>query len=173
MATSLSWKIAKNIKLCIFNLYELYILLRKPSYTTSVYNECVCAYSLSPVRPFATPWPVAHQAPLSLGFSRQEYWSGLSCPPPGDLPDPGIESALTGRFFTIWATREAPGDAALIINLLSILCYFLKITLYLWRFSNMCKNRVNSLMNPKDSAHHPVAAVINTWNPLFPSYTSG
>ena len=37
----------------------------------------------------------------------------------------------------------------------------------------MCKNRVNSLMNPKDSAHHPVAAVINTWNPLFPSYTSG
>ena len=34
---------------------------------------------------------VAHQAPLSMGFSRQEYWSGLPCPPPGDLPDPGIE----------------------------------------------------------------------------------
>ena len=40
----------------------------------------------------ATPWTVAHQAPLSMGFSRQEYWSGLPCPPPGDLPDPGIES---------------------------------------------------------------------------------
>ena len=40
---------------------------------------------------FATPWTVAHQAPLSMGFSRQEYWSGLSFPPPGDLPDPGIE----------------------------------------------------------------------------------
>ena len=36
---------------------------------------------------------VAHQAPLSMGFSRQEYWSGLSCPPPGDLPDPGTEPA--------------------------------------------------------------------------------
>ena len=118
---------------------------------------------------FATLQTVVCQAPLSLGFSRQEYWNGLSCPPPGDLPDPGIESALTGRFFTIWATREAPGNAALILNLLSILCYFLKITLYLWRFSNTCKNRVNSLMNPKDSAHHPVSAVINTWNPPFPS----
>ena len=37
------------------------------------------------------PWTVAHQAPLSMGFSRQEYWSGLSFPPPGDLPDPGTE----------------------------------------------------------------------------------
>ena len=40
---------------------------------------------------FATPWTVAHQAPLSMGFSRQEYWSGLPFPSPGDLPDPGIE----------------------------------------------------------------------------------
>ena len=40
---------------------------------------------------FATPWTVAHQAPLSTEFSRQEYWSGLPCPSPGDLPDPGIE----------------------------------------------------------------------------------
>ena len=38
-----------------------------------------------------TPWTVAHQAPLSMGFSRQEYWSGLPFPSPGDLPDPGIE----------------------------------------------------------------------------------
>ena len=38
-----------------------------------------------------TPWTAAHQAPLSLGFSRQEHWSGLPCPPPGDLPNPGIE----------------------------------------------------------------------------------
>ena len=40
---------------------------------------------------FVTLWTVAHQAPLSMGFSKQEYWSGLPCPPPGDLPDPGIE----------------------------------------------------------------------------------
>ena len=39
----------------------------------------------------ATPWTVAHQAPLSMEFSRQEHWSGLPCPPPGDLPDPGIK----------------------------------------------------------------------------------
>ena len=40
---------------------------------------------------FATPWTVAHQAPLSMKFPRQEYWSGLSFPSPGDFPDPGIE----------------------------------------------------------------------------------
>ena len=42
---------------------------------------------------FATLWPVAHQTPLSMGFSRQEYWSGLPCSPPGDLPNPGIKLA--------------------------------------------------------------------------------
>ena len=40
-----------------------------------------------------TPWTVARQAPLSMGFSRQEHWGGLPCPPPGDLPNPGIQSA--------------------------------------------------------------------------------
>ena len=55
---------------------------------------------------------VALQAPLSMGFSRQEYWSGLPCPPPGDLPHPGIEPesfmspALAGVFFTTSATWE-------------------------------------------------------------------
>ena len=47
--------------------------------------------SLSHVQLFATPWTVAHQAPPSMGFSRQEYWSGLPFPSPGDLPDPGIK----------------------------------------------------------------------------------
>ena len=47
--------------------------------------------SLSRVQLFATPWTVAHQAPPSMGFSRQEYWSGLPFPSPGDLPNPGIE----------------------------------------------------------------------------------
>ena len=56
------------------------------------------------------PWTVARQAALSMGFSRQEYWSGLQCPPAGDLPDPGIEPAsltsppLAGEFFTTNAT---------------------------------------------------------------------
>ena len=62
-----------------------------------------------------TPWTVARQAPLPTGFSRQEYWSGLPCPPPGDLPDPGVISvslpspALAGSFFIASATWEAQG----------------------------------------------------------------
>ena len=48
----------------------------------------------SHVRLFATPWTVACQAPMSMGFFRQEYWSGLPCPPPGDLPDPEINPCL-------------------------------------------------------------------------------
>ena len=50
-----------------------------------------CAKLLSRVRLFANPQTVARQAPLSMGFSRQEYWSGLPCPPPGDRPNPAIE----------------------------------------------------------------------------------
>ena len=67
----------------------------------------------SRVRFFATLWTVAGQAPLSMGLSRQEYWSGLLCPPPGDLLNPGIEPrsltspALAGRFFTTGVTWEA------------------------------------------------------------------
>ena len=52
---------------------------------------CVCISHFSRVRLFATPWTVVHQAPLSMGFSKQEYWNGLPCPPPRDLPNPGIE----------------------------------------------------------------------------------
>ena len=66
---------------------------------------------------FVTPWTADHQDPRSVGFSRQEHWSGLPCPPPGDLPDPGVKSqspALAGRlFFTIWATREALEEGAI------------------------------------------------------------
>ena len=53
-------------------------------------SVCVLSH-FSRVRLFATPWTVARQAPLSMGFSRPEYWSGLPCPPPGDLPDSGME----------------------------------------------------------------------------------
>ena len=64
----------------------------------------------SSVRLFAIPWTEAHQASLSMGVSRQEYWSGLPFPPPGDLPNPGIQPvslmspALAGRFFTTSTT---------------------------------------------------------------------
>ena len=68
---------------------------------------------LSHIWLFVTLWTVAHQAPLSMGFSRQEYCHGFSCPPPGYLPDPVTEQAtlaflaLAGRFFTTSATWEA------------------------------------------------------------------
>ena len=57
------------------------------------------------VQLFAAPWTVAHQAPLSMGFSRQEYWSGLPFPSPEDLPDPGIE--LTSVYVSCTG-RQAP-----------------------------------------------------------------
>ena len=59
------------------------------SYLMALLSACTCV--LSHVQLFATPWTVAHQAPLSMGFSRQGYWSGLPFPSPGDLPNPGIE----------------------------------------------------------------------------------
>ena len=62
------------------------------------------AQSLQSCLTLCDPTTVARQAPLSMGFSRQEYWSGLPCPPPGDLPDPGIEtqvSSTAGGFFTL------------------------------------------------------------------------
>ena len=65
--------------------------------------------SLSRVRLFATPWAVAYEALPSVGFSRQGYWSGLSFPFPGDLPDPGLKTrfpTLQADAFTICATRE-------------------------------------------------------------------
>ena len=76
-----------------------------------VLRHNVCGVqSLSCIWVFETPWTVAHQPPLSLGFLRQEHWTGLPFPPPGDLPDPGIEptshvsSTLAGRFFTTSTT---------------------------------------------------------------------
>ena len=85
--------------------------------------KTVCAQLLDCVQLFAIPWTVAHQA-MSMGFSRQEYWSGLPFPTPGDLPDPGIEPAslaspaLTGGFFTV----VTPGKLE---NLYSYSCYLL------------------------------------------------
>ena len=68
------------------------------------------AQTLSHVRLCVTPWTVARQASLSMGFSRQEYWSGLPFPSPGDLPDLRIKfasPALAGRFFTAKPLGEA------------------------------------------------------------------
>ena len=76
---------------------------------------CVCVSVhvelFSHVHLFVTPWTIAHQAPVSMGFPQQEYWSGLPVPSPGDLPDSVIEPAspaLAGGFFTIQPHQGSP-----------------------------------------------------------------
>ena len=83
-------------------------------YHLSYREELACPSRFSCVRLFEILWTRACQAPLSTGFSRQEYWSGLPCPFPGDLPNPGMEPwsllspALAGGFFTTSATQGNP-----------------------------------------------------------------
>ena len=86
---------------------------------------CGVVSHFSRVRLSVTPWTVAHQAPLSMGFSRQKYWSELPCLPPGDLPDPRIKpapltsSVLAGGFFTTSATQEAQNGPPAVENSLA------------------------------------------------------
>ena len=85
--------------------YKGYNLLKHGKINTHSY-VCVCVPGCSVVSNSAIPWTIAHQAPLSMGFPRQEYWSGSPFPSPEDLPDSEIESAslaspvLAGGFFT-------------------------------------------------------------------------
>ena len=65
-----------------------------------------------------TPWTVACQAPLSIGFSKQEYCSGLPCPPPGDLYDPGIETASLG--FPVWTVKNSATGTSLMVQRLRL-----------------------------------------------------
>ena len=81
--------------------------------TTLLINDVLCC-GFSHVQLCVTQWTAVHQAPLFTGFSRQEYWSGLPCPPPGDLPNPGIKPAslkspaLAGEVFTTSAPPTLP-----------------------------------------------------------------
>ena len=96
--------------------------------------------SLSHFRLFETPWTVAYQAPLSTGFSRQEYWSGLPFPSPGALPGPGIELVSY-----IWATREVIFPCNFILNFSplhhpkwlnpNIWASIIQLFLFLWVFN--------------------------------------
>ena len=105
---------------------QIWQALNNNSYYYQVY-ELSC---FNHVQLFVTHWTAACQAPLSMGFSRQEYWSGLPCPPPGDIPDPVIEPtslmspALVGRFFTTRYCKEITIEFSLLnigIGLFSIL----------------------------------------------------
>ena len=114
--------------------------------TSCIVSACMLS-RFSCVWLLATLWTIAHQVPLSVGFSGQEYWSGLPWPPPGDLPNPGIEPGsvasptLAGRFFTTSGTWEISEDI-----LFNIYCWFInyKLTanstrIYVWMMlSNIC-----------------------------------
>ena len=96
------------------------------SFSGVLYHAMLCMLShFSCVQLFATLWTIACQAPLSMGLSRQEHWSGLLYPPLGDLPNPGIEPAslmspaLVGRFFTTSATWATAVLSLLLLLLLS------------------------------------------------------
>ena len=89
------------LNVCLCSLYHLHLCQLH-----SIQILVVRWSLLSCVRLFETPRTVAHQAPLTVGFSRQQYWSGLPCPPPGDLPDPGIES--TSHVSCIWQVGSLP-----------------------------------------------------------------
>ena len=105
-----SLKTKKNLDLLI-GLILIYCNSMEPSLALKI--QYVPVFScFSCIQLFVTLWTVAHQAPLSMKFSKQEYLSGLPCPPPGDLPDLGIKPAsllspaLAGRIFTISATGK-------------------------------------------------------------------
>ena len=98
----------KNSEYIVYNFSVLCTLLEFFQWFTDIVPFRVKVKSLSRVGLFATPWTVAQQAPPSMGFSRQEYWSGLLFPSPGDLPDPGIE--LRSPALQVDAlTSESPG----------------------------------------------------------------
>ena len=91
---------------CVWNHRQYWILLLLGLFLPTYTYLCVCAPSLSHVQLFVTPWTVDHHAPLSTGFSKQEYWSDLPFTSPGDLSHPWIEPmslespALAGGWFT-------------------------------------------------------------------------
>ena len=85
-------------------------------------SESVKVKSLSCVRLFATPWTAAYQAPPSIAFSRQEYWSGLPFPSPGDLPNPGIEPGFPALQADSLPSEPPVPEAML--NMCSFLTYY-------------------------------------------------
>ena len=113
---------------------------------------------LSPVQLFAIPWTVAHQALLSMGFLRQEYWSGLQFPPPGDLPDLGIElvfltsPALAGGLFS----PLVPPGIGLVRVVLRSICVTLQATVPVWGFPGGARDK-------EPSPPPPIQETQETW----------
>ena len=115
-------------------------------FSLNIYTWKVKVKSLSRVRLFATLWTVAYQAPPSMGFSRQEYWSGLPLPSPGDLPKPGIEPGSP----TLEAdalTSEPPGKPNIYIHM------------YIFVYIVLVSNHVQIFCDPTD--HSPAGSSVH------------
>ena len=130
----------------------------------NVFLKGVCACMLSHfccVPLFATLWTVAHQAPLSMGFSRQESWSKVTCPPPRDLPHPEIEPislaspALEGGFFTTNATREAPKGSTLLHKQLRVCVLCRHLGLAFWGINKTWPPLSRSFQSGSKPGHKP------------------
>ena len=109
---NLSWEVSLFIYyfLLEYNCFTVLCSVSRHCTTKWIsYYVCACGLGRFIVSDSATLWTVARQAPPSMGFSRQEYWSGLPRPPAGDLLKPLMElESPAGRFFTQWDTWEAP-----------------------------------------------------------------
>ena len=105
----------------------------------------------SSVQFFETPWTIVHQVSLLRGFPRPEHWSGLPCPPPGDLPNPGIEPtslvspALSSEFFTTNTTWEA--QIHVYISWIKNICYDKE---YLLHWKRMCATHNTKIITYSD-----------------------
>ena len=131
-ATSTTNKSSSDAPVCgspeVFQALRPVLSVQRPLYPRACVLSC-----FSRVRPFVTPWTAARQAPLSMGFSRQAYWSGLPCPPPGNIPDPETEAAslkspaVAGGFFTTSTSWEALYPLNNPINCVQVFIPFLQM----------------------------------------------
>ena len=119
------------------------------------------------VRLFSTTWTIARQAPLSMGFSWQEYWSGMPCPPPGDLPDPWIEPvslkspALAGRLFTTSTTWEVPLSVYVPVCLCVCISYVFNPLICVGRLGCFC------ILAVVNNAAVNIGAPLSLWDLVF------
>ena len=143
----------------LFNIYYLLVLLM---------GTVLCVQSLSHVWHFATLWTAACQASMSMGFFRQEYWSGLPFLPPPSQPRNWTHvcciSCIAGGFFTCWAVREAPKTA----QLYSFLTSFLSAFLICPRNSPGSNTGVEWVTIPFSGGWGRLGAPSMYWAPKFP-----
>ena len=124
--TALSWCLEQ---LLVYGRWPNYLLTNRHC------DVAVVVQLLSHVWLFVTPWIVAHQAPLSMGFPKQKYWSELPFPSPRDLPNPGDQtrvSCIGRRILYCWATREAPGTIMGRTSLTPYWIYFSLTFVFYW-----------------------------------------